>query len=303
MFSIGSAFAPYTIQPFLHDILNDTSVNTTWDEHYEEYSDMHDEVQYAYILVGSCCAFGSILFMLIFIVNGPTLMKTEHQKEASDANTDNVSLKPPSITAKVFLCAFLFLYFILMNGDVLLPGSYLPLFCVKVLGFSVQFGSTITSIFWGMLGVGRLIAVPLALCISQDIILNVYSILMVVGYILLFFVQSSGEAVLIASVVIAGFGVGPLFGGIFVWAAKYVPFSGFYSAVCFVGLSVGRLIMGLSMGYIFDTYDPALMVYIILGCSILHFVLFIVMQIFARCFMSTKVKKEQSEAVEMEWKL
>ena len=216
----------------------------------------------------------------------------QQARKPANAKTEDdnaASTQPPRFSVKIVFCVFLFVFFMMLMFVQIVPGSYVSVLSVELLGWYVQFGATVTSIYWGMVSIGRLVAVPLAMILSQSLVLNGYFVMVIGGYILLFFVQQLGKPGLIAAELVIGFGVGPLYGGIIVWAAQHVAFTGFYSAVCNVGFSTGKFVMGLGLGNIFEHHDPVWILYIGLGCSILHFLWFIAMQVLAKRFMSWSV--------------
>ena len=248
MFSVGSATIPYIISPFLTEITRSAAAvnySTVYDASAYNTSQLTDNrdsvfsVCYAYVLVGTCCCVTGLPFLVIFIVEQVSSSDSYSIQQECKKNE-----KRSGKSMRAMLCIGLFLFFVLLCYTMFVPGTYIALFSVNMFNWSVDFGAMMSSVFFAAVGIGRCFAIPLSLFISHHAILNMSFVFVLLGYMIVLFAWTIGDAGVIAGLVIAGLGVGPLFGGIMVWIAKLVPFTTYHSAICTTGYSLGKLSAG-----------------------------------------------------------
>ena len=159
-------------------------------------------------------------------------------------------------------------------------GSLVAVFVIKGLDWTVQRGAVITSIFYGALGICRLLGVPLSYVVSPRFMLNTCLLSVCAAYILMMFVPSLGDTAMFVSVAAAGFSVSTVYGSMFLFAAQYIMVTGFVSGVCLSGGCLGMMVGFYLVGYPLENVGHMWMVYVLFFASSSNLILFIFAQFY-----------------------
>jgi FHS family Na+ dependent glucose MFS transporter 1 len=163
--------------------------------------------------------------------------------------------------------------------------AVIAVFCLVYVGAEVSFGGWIytyavatglatkitaaylTSVFWGALTLGRLLAIPVAMRLSSRTIL--FSDLMgcLIGVSAILFWPSS-EAVLWGGTFLVGFGMASVFPTMLSFAARRMTTTGTVTAWFLVGSSIGAMLMPWIIGQLFVPVGPQV-VMLVIGIDLL----------------------------------
>jgi len=163
--------------------------------------------------------------------------------------------------------------------------AVIAVFCFVYVGAEVSFGGWIytyavatglatkitaaylTSVFWGALTLGRLLAIPVAMRLSSRTILfsDLIGCLIGVGAILLW---PSSEAVLWGGTFLVGFGMASVFPTMLSFAARRMTTTGTVTAWFLVGSSIGAMLMPWIIGQLFVPVGPQV-VMLVIGIDLL----------------------------------
>jgi len=163
--------------------------------------------------------------------------------------------------------------------------AVIAVFCFVYVGAEVSFGGWIytyavatglatqttaaylTSVFWGALTLGRLLAIPVAMRLSSRIILfsDLIGCLIGIGAILLW---PSSEAVLWGGTFLVGFGMASVFPTMLSFAARRMTTTGTVTAWFLVGSSIGAMLMPWIIGQLFVPVGPQV-VMLVIGIDLL----------------------------------
>jgi MFS transporter, FHS family, Na+ dependent glucose transporter 1 len=163
--------------------------------------------------------------------------------------------------------------------------AVIAVFCFMYVGAEASFGGWIytyavasglatqitaaylTSVFWGALTLGRLLAIPIAMHISSRTILfsDLIGCLIGIGAILLW---PNAEAVLWGGTFLVGFGMASVFPTMLSFAARRMTTTGAVTAWFLVGSSIGAMLMPWLIGQLFVPVGPQA-VMVVIGIDLL----------------------------------
>ena len=291
MAAAGNALSPFIISPFLVDIpdfgnlngalaLNGTSalhhnltsgINTSLENGMHlvlavDHGDV-ERVRYAYLLIGSLCCITGLMFGVLLIINGCTFKKLETLLSKSKAKENGrVKNRKPFFNA-FFLISLVLFHFLYVFIEPI-PASYLALFLVSGLGWTVKNGALATTVLWGFLAGSRVINIPISLRLRPDIIISINLILVLLASTCLMFVAEYGQIFVLACLAVMGLGLGPIFAAHIVWASRFIHFAGFASGLCMVANSIARMGGYYFTGYLMETYTYMCLIYVVVGGSV-----------------------------------
>ena len=163
----------------------------------------------------------------------------------ADSGGDSLYLVPSAAAFGVWL------FYVGMEAGF---GSWLATFLVDT-GVTDDKGAALaTSVYWGALTVGRLLAVPVALVLTPAQMIGVD----LVGALLscsLFLVASGPTQMLLCSVGI-GLSLASVYASTVALAATRMPFTGRRASFCIAGASVGQVTLPYLIGEMFRRFGP-----------------------------------------------
>ena len=308
--STGGAVAAFMINPFLVDIPshvssnNHTELQQNSSENVErktvassssqqqsnasEFTALPQRselemVRYAYVLIGSLCCLGGVMFAILFLANGCTMSKIEKlpkEEGKEDGMKDKVTSAKRYFYPLFMFCLLVFFYlYVYIEG---IPGSYISLFLVNGLDWTVQDGALASSVFWGSVTIGRILNIFLSLRLSPQIIVGSHLLDVLLAFVvLLLFIDFGGKTLIFVCIVVAGIGIGPVFAAQMLWASRIIPFSGTASGLVVASNSLGKVSALALTGYMMER-DYMWMLYIVVAGGVLILIMYLLMLILVR---------------------
>jgi FHS family Na+ dependent glucose MFS transporter 1 len=150
----------------------------------------------------------------------------------------------------------LFSYYFCYAGGEMTPGDWMTTAATQQLGVPVASGVMITSVFWCFLTAGRLLAVPLGLCMSSNMLTALSLAVAAAGALLLVFsfgrVWLTGVYISAASI---GIGLAPLYPAGIILAQSKFRMSSTWISRFIAGSTVGMMLMPAIVGTLLH-YSP-----------------------------------------------
>ena len=146
-----------------------------------------------------------------------------------------------------------FLVFLFYVGLEAGYGAWLATYLVERGITDAEGAALLTSVYWGALTVGRLLAVPLAVYISPARLIVVDMVAAVVSAAAFQLLGSSKTGVTVISVAI-GLSLASIFASTLAVAETRMPFSGRRASIVIAGASSGEVVLPLVIGALFDRF-------------------------------------------------
>ena len=227
-------------------------------------------VQYSYLLVGGYGFFSSFFSLFVFFMAGPTLQSLQFAR------------RPTQVKSKrrnIFFIFHVSVLFGIYVGLEMAFGGLITSFVVKGLGWENRKGTFITSVYWGCLCLGRLVAITLSFWASPRAQLNFCLVLINASLVCTMATVYMDESVIWICTAVFGAAMGPMFGALLLWTSEYITVTGPISTCLFMGISAGMISCPPFMAYLLQTYGAMSLVYFSLSLSSLLLVLFLLGQI------------------------
>jgi FHS family Na+ dependent glucose MFS transporter 1 len=174
-----------------------------------------------------------------------------------------VSEDRPTGQVNHLLVALIVCFFFLYVGAEVAFGGWIFTYAVTLALTAKTFAAYLTSAFWGMLTVGRLVAIPLAIRVRPRFILlgDLLGCLVSVGIILIW--RDSLIAVWLGAFGL-GFSMASIFPTTLNLAERRMTITGRVMSWFFVGASTGAMFLPWFIGQLFDAFGPQMVMLIIL---------------------------------------
>lgn len=247
----------------------------------------HSMIYVAYF-ISSCLALSAALpFLITYCRSKNTNFSPCLQKPA------NKTEREMTFTSKVMmllnLCFLIGTYSAIEDTF----AGFLTTFCVEQMDWTKTQGSFATSIYWASFGCGRFIGIILVKFCSPVRMITMYSTLLILSFVGLFitsYAMYDGGVWICSS--LAGFAMSIIFPTIFSWTeAEVLRVTGRIASLFLIGSSSGTMVNPIILGFLMDELTPMWFCYLLLGESLLLFVLFI-----AALFLSKHIKNSQYTA-------
>ena len=222
-------------------------------------------------LIGAVLAVSAALPFFVFYIKG----RNKQQERNTEHGENESSSKLPG-KIQIFVVILLCVVSAVATALVDMFPSYIATFGLLQLGWSQDFGSSMTSLFFAMYAVGNLLGVFILKCItSQSFIYIAY--FTSIGSIFLFLVSVLWTITALQTIVIAAIGmtVSAILPTLFTWTQEAVtPISGkIASAFLFAG-SAGGMANPVLLGFLMESVSPMWFLYLSLAEILFCFVLF-----------------------------
>lgn len=248
-------------------------------------------VRWAYVLLSfvillNTCNLLSVYFLTRNKSKQPSSDNKTPLDTPSTSTDDNIDVtivlpRRPSRFYQNVLLALLFVYSFLYQCVEGIPGSFLTTFCARSLGWHLDQGAQLTTVYWGMLGINRLLSVTVAWVLSPRAQITINLSLLIAGQTLMQFVHSLGPICMWLSVALCGLGLGSTLPSGFLWISEYMPITPWVVSVGNAGTSLAGVLMLSLTGYLFDWCGPDSMLYLLSSCGLALVGIFILMQLCA----------------------
>lgn len=301
MWSLGASICPFLVSPFLVDLPQEKTSsespltdNTTGNinetmalNNSNDFTETTvvaaltniENVRYAYFIVGMCIAVISILFFIAFFLQGGTCENdgVTITQEREKLHGDHLSFKIPMLV----LLFFFFVFYIWYEG---VTGGLLSVFVIQGLNWPVHLGPLITSVYYGAHGLGRLLGIPISMCLSAATMLTCNLVLTIAAFIVMYFAPLADTDIFMwISAGMAGFAMSTTFASMLLWISNHMTITGAAGSVFLMGTSVGGMTGAALVGYLFQNHTHMWLVYLSIIAVVAHIILFTLMYFIAYC--------------------
>lgn len=195
---------------------------------------------------------------------------------------------PAKTSLAVMIWFFLFLY----TGTEASIGNWIFTYAIKTSHGNATSAAYLNSAFWGMLTLGRLAAIPLVSRVRPRTILLVDLSGALLSVLLIFFFEGSNLALWIG-VCGVGLAMASVFPTTILFAERRMPLSGKLTGILYAGSSAGSMVLPWTVGQFFDSFGPAILLWISIGGLVAEFGIFALMMLYPR--RSKKLPEELPE--------
>jgi Na+/melibiose symporter-like transporter len=245
------------------------------------------QARYAYLTVGFLIFPSSVLFTAVYLYScSPLLLPRKSESVSMDETTSDDCKTTSSISEvdqrRMLRFVFLFLLFIvcLLNACCEnIPEAYMTMFVIKHLGWPVQRGTLIMSVFYGTQSAGCLVGVGLSTVVRPRTMIVFNLCISIIAYLLLLCAPMQ-DAVVLVSVALAGYGTSSTFAAIVLWVSESVQVSGGVSATLMIGGALGDMTGPLIIGQLFESYSPLWLIYSQIMITLAMLLLFVLLLLF-----------------------
>jgi FHS family Na+ dependent glucose MFS transporter 1 len=178
------------------------------------------------------------------------------------------------------LAGLVALFMLLYVGAEVSFGGWIFTYAVTLGLATATTAAYLTSIFWGALTVGRLLAIPIAMVFRPRTILLVDLLGCIASVGLILLLPSSAAAVWIGA---AGLGLfmASIFPTTIIWAGRRMTLSGAITSWFLIGSSLGAMTFPLIIGQLFESQGPQVVMVVIFGVLLAATALFVGLMFYA----------------------
>ncbi len=191
-------------------------------------------------------------YWALALVALPAAVALSFQASPTPHKARDGGLSAPNQSAAIVLIACFFFFFI---GAEFSFGSWIFSYVVHTNLGSQATAALLTSLFWGAMALGRLLAALASIRVGPAAILWAA----LVGCLLsmtLVLIWPMSQTVIWISTFGAGLTIGPLFPGILAFASKRMAITGQVTSLFFIGVSLGAMSLPWLIGQVFETVGP-----------------------------------------------
>ncbi|XP_023211302.1 sodium-dependent glucose transporter 1-like isoform X2 [Centruroides sculpturatus] len=299
-FGLGAFIAPLIAEPFLPDSSNNHEKNSTHNSTYftTVYSELDNHstsnspnedghsIHFPYGILG-CYVLFVVISHIIALCIWPKEEKTDRNEATNNIHKSNIPLYSTiiSLTA-LFMCMY--------SGLEIAFGQLLTTFAVKGnLHLSESTGSFMTSVYWGTYTFARAFSIFLVTCTNLICPILVDLALFIAAGVCLSLFGGSSETMLWIGIAVLGFGLSSVFPSVLAWLEFHIPLNSKVASLFIVGVSLGEMVVPLSISHFIDKHSMALMyATLLLGCG--STLLFIILWLLIIRYKKTeKIEKEK----------
>lgn len=287
--ALGSSAGPLMVTPFLeplplshqdigcHDntscIPPNISSNGTAD---------YQRIAYGFLIAGALGYIGPLLFLMTrpkWTDCQPSI-NPEHCCVTEKKKTDNGD--------KVYKIGILVLFFwfsIFEEWMEMIPGDYLSAFAVRYLGWSLEEGSYLVTVYWISYAGGLLVCVILALVFNAWQVLTAALLLYAAGFVAIATLSHYSPAVVWTSVVVVGACASTVVSSSLLVAEMYMDVDGKAAAVICTGASLGLSSSYGVVSLLITAYHTLMvMVYLMIAACVTNMVILCLIACFGKCY-------------------
>ena len=187
----------------------------------------------------------------------------------------HASEEAPVATNYILVGMLTFFFFLFVGGEVSLSG-WIYTYAVTMKLADTTTAAYLTSFFWGMFTLGRLVGIPIAARFRPRTILLIDLLGSVVSITILILWPQSAIALWLG-VAGAGLAMASLFPVVISWAERRITITGFITSCFFVGTSCGAMFFPWFIGQLFESAGPSVTLFTISGTMILSLLMFVVL--------------------------
>ena len=227
-------------------------------------------VKYAYFIEGGLLCLISVSFFILYLSENGTCCIHQNEMEKTEGfQTENNRTFFISFIVMIFI--FYWVYCILE----LTYANYLTTYVVDELGWTKTTGASLTSVYWGIFTLGRIIGIFIVKYISVEMLLLSSTSLTILSLIPEVFFAHFHYSIMWISTVLFGLFISTIYASGLTFANMYVPFSGGVGSVFVAAGSLGALTGPVFVVSLFGTYGMQVFVVLLFVCSIIDFLVFL----------------------------
>jgi fucose permease len=236
-------------------------------------------IRYAYLLVASIILVVALFYVALYCLLGHHLFPRESRA------TQETSATKHSRESKAYRFGFYALtavFCVFLSTLEVIGTSYLSLFVVNIVGWSVQDGATLTVVFWACGAGVRVLSIPLSYVIPPRLMLAASLTFICAGSVMLVFIRALGDVLIYVAVAFAGIGMSNAFPNTMLWLSSLLPCPSTLASIAFTFAHAGMVTCYLLFGMLGRHYGDIVYAYMAVaeGCVLLF--LFLVMNLYAR---------------------
>ena len=303
IWSLGAFIGPFIVSPFLVDLPVEAGRGTTvsFENITYETSSPHnndlpvtihgiESVRFPYLIVGAFQCLVATTYTIILCC-----MKSVRQQKKKNSGSTNkiVTNTGETLTFKIPMLTMEFFFFFIYAWCESIPGAYIAAFVITGLNWPVYKGPLMTSVFWGSLGLGRILGAPISIIFSLRTMIIFNIALTTIAFIVMLFSSVAPEYVLWISVAAAGLGMSTTFASVILWTSNYITITGSIGSLFVVSSAFGRMSSAPLTGFLFQNKTHMWVVYLSLFAALINVVLFPLMSVFAKCHMISIEKQNK----------
>lgn len=234
-----------------------------------------DSIQWAFWTI-AILMLPPILFLLFR--SSPKMRENANQSNANHANG----------RSSILLILLISLFFFLYCGGEGGFGNWIYTYLIESdIDITQQNAYLLTSVFWAMLTVGRLVSIPIAAWLKTSTILIVDLIGTVIAIFLIFLFPTSVPMLWIGTILL-GFAFASMFPTALVYAEDNLGITGKITSYFYIGIGLANMFIPWLIGQRFDLKGPKVVINIIFIVIVLNVANFIVLEF------SNKVRKKNA---------
>ena len=266
-------------------LMNETIQKTT--EQIEWVRPQQSKIYIAYFISSGLALSAALPFFITYCRSKKTNFSACHLKPAD--KTEREMTCTSRVMILLNLCVLIGTYSAIEDTF----AGFLTTFCVEQMDWTKTNGSFATSIYWASFGCGRFIGIILVKFCSPVRMITMYCFLLIVSCVGLFFTSYGtydGGVWICAS--LAGLAMSIIFPTIFTWTeAEVLRVTGKVASLFLIGSSSGTMVNPIVLGFLMDELTPMWFCYLLLGESVLLFILFM-----SALLLSNHIKNSQYTA-------
>ncbi|CAG5123772.1 unnamed protein product [Candidula unifasciata] len=288
-FAFGGVLAPLYTEPFLakRKIQNETDTDNVTTGNLSDLYLLPDsrstDVHYAYLITGLFMICASIPFLVLFFKQrSPNTQSIGKQND----NTIVTYRKLP-LCLHIFILMTICLFFLLYCCIETSFSSFLMAFLINEFeSMTKSEGVYITTIYWMSFAISRFIMIFISKLLSSVQLLSLCILLMSVAFVG-FFISVVFEVVVAVGVftALAGLGMSGVYAAGFSWTeTELLKVTSRVSASIGIIAAIGSIVIPLIIGFLMDEVSNMWFCYLLLGQTVVMFLIFIFLFFFIRRF-------------------
>ena len=305
-FGLGALLGPQVAKPFLaprnpHQnmtvgIINMTEFNffhSSDNTSVDMVNESQSRIEYAYLIGGltaiTCC----FLWVFIYIKGFPDGFPRREGSKSSKRMFSPGSCSGGDVIGGTILLTALFFYYLQADGGQRSYGTFIFSFLVESdLKFTESEAANLNSLFWGCFTLGRMSGIPIARFVPTPVMIAFQGLGLVVTCVILAIFVFYSKVVVWVMTVPMGYLMAQTYPSGMAWSNIYLDMNSVAVMVLTLGSSTGGLIYQFLPGYLLAKYGQNTFLHVLLVYSCGFLAVFVIMQLFTKCFKTKKQSKE-----------
>jgi hypothetical protein len=247
-----------------------------------------EDVRYVYIAIAFAGILSTILYFIAFFKTVPMKIHLDRKTKAIiDVEETDVKAKltpkDTSLKFRIVVLALLFAFLFFDTVIEMIMGFFLTPFVIKGYCWPVNQATMLSTVFWAIHGLGRVVGVPLSMFLKPLTMIAINLSMTALGFILMVICAHTDISYIWVTAGLAGFGMSSMYPSTILWTADIVPLTGRAAAVISTAAALGSMASPAITGKLFDDLGPMSFVYVLVVACFLQCVMFVFLVIVSRC--------------------